>query len=462
MRNDGFDEASDGESPNEGETSEEIGTGAEHNEPLQPRAADSNGLLAGFLGGGILSARLRQEYAAAIAPIMEAVNAQNKDVFSEMSASVQQIANSRTSISSETVAALIRRMAEVPSLTKPQYFAPNDEAQSAYSTQLNSPEDYFKADEGLIDSFNDLHSAITKLITKTNELPLVWRGVSDSRWGLHSSLFRQLMNVNGVVPPSKHPTKLQPYPNENQMVVAESEILRLARSDWRFDNISALETFARIQHSGGPTRLIDVTKNPYVAAWFAVENDGGAADKDGRLFAIATRPVAKPGKPPHPDSTLQLDHLGAGRDPFWHLIPVVGTRQQLDWGTGARRLIWVPPAYDPRISAQNAAFLLDGVPITSAKTAPHLRISHNTFWRRADLLASTSIYAKMSKPTAKPQSNGANLAPTYSFRITAKAKADIRDVLEDRFGYRRSYIYPDMSGLAKHLTTLELNQHGEK
>ncbi len=116
-----------------------------------------------------------------------------------------------------------------------------------------------------------------------------------------------------------------------------------------------------------------------------------------------------------------------------------------------------PPAYDPRISAQNAAFILDGVPITSSKIAPYFKIEGSSYWRRNDLLASASIYAKMFRPTAKPQYNARNFAPTFSFRITAKAKHEIRDVMESRFGYRRSYIYPDMSGLASHLKSLPLD-----
>ncbi len=77
------------------------------------------------------------------------------------------------------------------------------------------------------------------------------------------------------------------------MVTAETEVLRIARNDWRFDNLSALETFARVQHFGGPTRLIDVTKNPYIGAWFAVEFDANTEDDDARLFALATMPVTR-------------------------------------------------------------------------------------------------------------------------------------------------------------------------
>jgi hypothetical protein len=120
----------------------------------------------------------------------------------------------------------------------------------------------------------------------------------------------------------------------------------------------------------------------------------------------------------------------------------------------------VPPAYDPRILAQNAAFLLDGVPITSAKTASYFRSSDSgepaVYWNRADLLAASSVYAKTLKPTLKPRYNAPNLAPTFTFRIAANAKPEIRRFLEERFGYTRSYVYPDVTALAGHLNELPL------
>lgn len=401
--------------------------------------------------------RMQQSIAASLTPALVAFNAQTQANLESIVKSISGLYSADLLPSMDAITALARHMAELPALTQPRDYAVLDAPESAYSQEMDSPQSYFQSTENVITCFDDLHTAITKLIAKTPELPLVWRGVRNADWGLHSHLYRHLMNTNGVVSPSKRPNKVQPYPDENQMVAAEREILSIARRDWRFDHLSALETFARIQHAGGPTRLIDVTKNPYIGAWFAVEFDRAEEDKDARLFALATRPVARDGKPPAPDSALQLDDLGAARDPFWHLLTDSATRQQLDWGTGARRRVWVPPAYDPRISAQNAAFILDGVPMTSAKTAPYFKIEGSTYWRRADLLASGSIYAKMFKPSAKPRYNARNFAPTFSFRIVAEAKEEIREVMESRFGYRLSYIYPDMSALAAHLKTLKFD-----
>ena len=401
---------------------------------------------------GNIGSQLSASLLSSISISNELLENQFKGINRAMSRSIlDQFGPPAGSISNLVAAAIAN-----PALSRASLYESPNTASEAYSPEMESPGSYYENTEFEIDSFNGLHEAITTLISKTRDLPLVWRGVRNADWGLHSHLYRHLMDVNGVVPPSRRPRSAQPYPDEDRMIAAEKEILRVARQDWRFDNMSALETFARIQHAGGPTRLLDVSKNPYIGAWFAVEYDKREEKKDARLFAIATKPVPKEGRDPAPNSLLQLDELGGARDPFWHLLTDTASRQKLDWGTGARRSLWVPPAYDPRISAQNAAFILDGVPITSHRTSVYFKSSGATYWRRSDLLASASIYARMLSPRRKPVSNAPNFAPTFSFRIKASAKNEIREFMESRFGYRKSYIYPDVSALAEHLKTLDL------
>lgn len=456
----GDDPSSDEASPGAEGSGADVSSGedpaAGHSDPIVPATAQYGAIIESIVRGSEVVRSMQERMASTLAPGLKSFNDQvNKNA----AAFVQglELYNRSMLPSAEVVAALALQLGQLPALTKPEDFAESAAPQAPYSDSMESPRNYFQPTEEVIESFDDLHAAITKLISKTPDLPLVWRGVRNADWGLHSHLYRHLMDVNGVVPPADRPTEPQPYPDEDQVVTAEREVLRIARSDWRFDNLSALETFARVQHFGGPTRLIDVTKNPYIGAWFAVEFDATTEGKEARLFALATKPVTREGKQPPPDLTLSLDNLGAARDPFWHLLETNADRQLFDWGTGARRRVWVPPAYDPRISAQNAAFVVDGVPITSSKLAPYFKIEGSTYWRRADLLASASIYAKMFKSTAKPKYNARNFAPTFSFRISAEAKRKIRDVMESRFGYKLSYIYPDMAALASHLKTLPLD-----
>lgn len=50
---------------------------------------------------------------------------------------------------------------------------------------------------------------------------------------------------------------------------------------------NALEWLALMQHHGAPTRLLDFTKSPFVACFFALENDS-SANKPAALWAINT------------------------------------------------------------------------------------------------------------------------------------------------------------------------------
>lgn len=329
-----------------------------------------------------------------------------------------------------------------------------DRPKTTYSTEFTSTEVYFESAERHVSSFADLNAAIADLIKHTGGLRLVWRGQADAAWGIHSGLYRRLMEINGVKNPLEKPRGEQPYPTEDQMVAAERMILKQARTNWRFDGMSALETFARIQHEGGLTRLLDVTNNPYIAAWFAVESDD-YEQEDGRIVAFATSPASSSDEPID-DSPVTLNEFWGDYEPPWHLWGGDKTRQKMDWGTGVNRRIWVPPVYHDRIAAQNAAFLLDGVPITTYKVRRHLRNADGKPWNRSDILAASSVISKFLKPNKIPRANAANLAPTFTFRIASEAKKEIRNMLTSSFGYTRASIYPDMSEFAQYTRSLSL------
>lgn len=203
-------------------------------------------------------------------------------------------------------------------LTRAETYDQPDPPKSFYSPAMTSTSDYFSKDEIVIESFEKLNMAISSLISKVPDLELVWRGHRSADWGIHNALFRRLLESNGVKAPSERPRDEQPYPDEAQMVAAECEMLRVARTDWRFDGVSAMETFARIQHAGGPTRLLDVTKNPFIGAWFAVEESEKEEYSDGRLIAFATNPVPGGSAPTSVPTRVELDQEWGNRTPAWH------------------------------------------------------------------------------------------------------------------------------------------------
>src|ERR1700727_3601973 len=110
--------------------------------------------------------------------------------------------------------------------------------------------------------------AFLKLVTNPPYSHWAFRGERDERWPLFSSLSRYLQAFN-VSP--KAWTK------------QEARILRVfKRKAHQFldkppDPDDDFQWMALMQHHGAPTRLIDFTWSPYVAAFFALERATGNA-----------------------------------------------------------------------------------------------------------------------------------------------------------------------------------------
>lgn len=168
------------------------------------------------------------------------------------------------------------------------------------------------------------------------------------------------------------------------------------------------------------------------------------------LLALPMR-IAQLQKTKPSDSTKQE----GGWTPFWHKLKDEEQRQKENWGTGSQRQLWVPPHYDPRILAQNAGFIFDGVPVKkfiNKKLSSFTKQSEQKTPKYNDLLASASIVAKLASVDRKARDNQNQFSPTFSFRITSGAKKEIRAALEERFGFSYHSLYPDVQGLSQFLT----------
>ncbi|MFF1632267.1 FRG domain-containing protein [Leifsonia sp. NPDC058248] len=294
--------------------------------------------------------------------------------------------------------------------------------------EWNSPASVFTPWEAEVTSWPDFLDQVQKLTARYSGRELVWRGARSADWALQSSLYRRLSMI------------LERAPTESEMAAAERQILRRARYDWRFDNLSAMQIFASLQHYGGPTRLLDVTANPLIAAWFAVEpKDTGRADA-ARVFAFASK------RPP-----VHLRGRWAERYPWWFGLRTDPDRIDADWGTGHNVRVWRPPAYSERIAAQNAGFIIDGAPVGGGEAAlcrigPESRLR----WTLSQIQETSSINLRFGQieRTATSDATG----PMYTLKLEADAIAEIRDQLQRVYGYRASSIYADMSGLSAFLT----------
>lgn len=101
-----------------------------------------------------------------------------------------------------------------------------------------------------VTNFEDALRAFDKLARKP-WVNLTYRGHADSSWGVTPSLFRQDPDVSEY---------------ESEMI---RELISLFPQDFVHDT-AMFDRLVRMQHYGLPTRLIDVTRNPLVALFFAV------------------------------------------------------------------------------------------------------------------------------------------------------------------------------------------------
>lgn len=261
------------------------------------------------------------------------------------------------------------------------------------------------------------------------------------------------MKENGVTPADQNPSGNQEFPTEEQLQSAESRIISYVRSEWRLGNINALELLAMLQHHGAPTRLLDVSRNPLIATWFALEQNEELEDIDARIVAFSNKPVLEKKQSEKDFILSNPNDFLTDSMPFWHNWKTKEEMIKNNWGTGAHRRIWVPPLYDPRIPAQNAAFIIDGVPIVTTQTASYFKknTEKNNYWKKSDLLASSSIYIRLENPYRMPKEIKPLFSPTYSIRIKADSKDEIRRKIENTFSYSKSSIYPDISGAAQYI-----------
>lgn len=248
---------------------------------------------------------------------------------------------------------------------------------------------------------------------------LVWRGQSRKSWGLSSSLWR-----------------LFEPPDEVTMRSCEREQLEVVRT-WRLANhalpsSSEQQVLAALQHHGAPTRLLDVTCDPFIALWFACD---GAADDDGVVLCIPRSPLA----------TLAAgdDPIGGGPATWGDVSDAFGYRyeEQLNSSLGSGLPFVVDPQNrNDRIRAQGGMFLA---------------------WAVAD--DGCSAYGGLSRTVVEVvEMSAKGLAQPRSVLEMSVAvvpgclKSRVRRVLADSFGVSEAGVFPDLAGLATHLRTADI------
>lgn len=183
-----------------------------------------------------------------------------------------------------------------------------------------------------VSSWNDF-------VNLTSELDgWAFRGQQDANWALWSSLSRYLEAF---------------IPDRPAWRMREERAIRIFRRKAHnyISNAEALHDdlrcLALMQHHGAPTRLLDFTKSPFVAAFFALEN----AVSDSAVFALNTPALWN--ATPVSDSTLTRDTIDPRKKGnFEHYF--LHSESQILW-------IGEPEEMDKRLVAQSGTMVVPGV-----------------------------------------------------------------------------------------------------
>ena len=181
--------------------------------------------------------------------------------------------------------------------------------------------------------------------TEESELPrsLVYRGQAHADWQLHSAAARR------IIAPASTIREDSVAEFEQSLIEYQNDLVANFRNR-RFDTrdgapLSDLEILAVLQHLGAATALIDFTRNPFVALWFACEHESN----DGVVYKVDA--VSNQYIGVHSESRSTFGEILAQLVPPLHL------------------LAWSPPAMadaQERTVAQQSVLLL-GKPRTPAE-----------------------------------------------------------------------------------------------
>jgi hypothetical protein len=168
-----------------------------------------------------------------------------------------------------------------------------------------------------------------------------FRGQSDASWPLYSSLSRYLL---------AHDVNQQAWSQQEQRILrifrrkAHLLLSRLPSNDDSF------EWLALMQHHGAPTRLLDFSWSPFVAAFFALEH----ASTDAAVWA-----VFPPGLNNRPNRTLRPSQTVTGDD----IGPWVKGAYEENFVSNTFELavIGEPQNMNQRLLAQGGTFIMPGV-----------------------------------------------------------------------------------------------------
>jgi hypothetical protein len=165
-----------------------------------------------------------------------------------------------------------------------------------------------------------------------------FRGEHDASWPLISSLARRLaqMKVPRALWREREERALRVFRRKAHVYLPDRTVLE-----------DTLRCLAMMQHHGAPTRLLDFTKSPYVAAFFAIES----ALSDSAVYALNTPALAA--LAPQHDAALTRDAIDPRQPGHFERFFTAGTQP----------LVWFgePSEMDRRLVAQSGLLVVPGL-----------------------------------------------------------------------------------------------------
>ncbi|QDG70194.1 FRG domain-containing protein [Janthinobacterium tructae] len=180
-----------------------------------------------------------------------------------------------------------------------------------------------------------------KIVTGEDYQSWAFRGQADKNWPLFSSLSRYL---------TAHLVHRDAWPQQ------EARILRIfkRKAHLLLQNIPAaddsFEWLSIMQHHGAPTRLLDFSWSPFVAAFFALEQ----ATKDAAVWAAFPPALNLEGnRTVRPSQTTRTDEIGPWLKGAYeeHFLP----------NTKSVAVIGEPHNMNQRLIAQGGTFIMPGM-----------------------------------------------------------------------------------------------------
>lgn len=253
----------------------------------------------------------------------------------------------------------------------------------------------------------------------------VWRGQRDASWPLQPRLNRHVAVQLGG-------TTLEAVGEEEARILE-----RVRHQHWdrhTGERLGFLELLAVLQHQGVPTRLLDVTRDPLVAAFFAsAYGTNPEEERPGAVVAIRV-----------PKGTSVADKPETGQ-----AMSLAGAVQFTP--SAAPYALYEPPGLDPRILTQRGLFIVPNVAVGTAAPPGYVPIDQIGIGiplpKGSYTGASIESFFRnfLRKATqGRPPEKPVNIAMIL---IPADRKRVLRDYLA-RAGLTDETMFPDVAGYA--------------